>query len=314
MNIEEKIKKNYDLTFFNTFHIRAKARYFVAIKNQDELVKALNWAEEKKLRIFILGGGSNILPVSPAIRGLVVKISGERRSVKGNYISAWAGSGLTKLARLAKQEGLSGLEWAYGIPGQLGGALRGNAGAYGGNLSDLVSEVKVYDLSKRIFIRLNKRACVFGYRDSIFKTNGNLIAVNVKLRLKPGKKSRIGALMKKNLKHRGEIQPRFPSAGCVFKNLKYAELARQNKNLARELKAKGLVRKEKIGVGYLIDQLGLRGESRGGAKISQEHANFIVNSGNASAADVIKLVNLVKNKIKNKYKINLEEEIQYFGH
>lgn len=308
-----KIRKNYDLTYFNTFRISAKAQFFVIVKNEAELLAAVNWAKTKKLPISILGGGSNILPVSELIKGLVVKISGEKYSVKENRMTAWAGTSLAKLVQLAELKKLSGLEWAAGIPGHLGGALRGNAGAYGRDMEELVILVKAYDLDRGAFVELKKNQCGFSYRGSIFKANGSLVAVEAVLEMKPGAKSEIKDLMQKNLSHRRLIQPKEPSAGCVFKNLKYDELKKQNKDLALELEAKGLVKGGKIGVGYLIDRLGLKGVSRGQAEISQTHANFIVNTGKAKAGDVLKLIKLVKKEIKNKYKINLEEEIQYFG-
>jgi len=299
------IEKNFDLTPFTTFRIGGQAEFFVNVKNKEELVKAIDWAKTKKLPITILAGGSNILIVRKKIKGLVLKISGEQYLIKKNYIICWAGMSLTKLAKISELAGLSGLEWSFGIPGSV-------AGAYGSSISDSIVEVEAYDLIKKRLIKLNNKACVFNYRNSIFKKRKNLLIIEVKLKLTKGVSKKIKFLSQRNFNHRFISNPKEPSAGCVFKNLEYRKIVRQNKKLAEFLMAENLVRNGKIGVGYLIDQLGLKGKTIGGAKVSEKHANFIINTGKATAKDVIKLINFIKTKFKNKYKINLEEEIQYF--
>lgn len=313
MNFEDRIKKNFDLAFHNTFHLAGTAEFFIVVKNKQELLAAVNWAKAKKLPVSFFAGGSNILISGKKVKGLVIKIQGDNYSINKNFIKAWPGVNLTKLAKIAAENNLSGLEWAIGIPGSLGGALRGNAGAYGSEISRIVVEAEAYDLSKNKVIKLSNQACRFGYRHSIFKEKKNLIILNVKLKLAKGEAAEIKKIINKNFCHRLTTKPKEPSAGCVFKNLEYNKLIKQNKQLAKHLHDKGLVRGGKIGVGYLIDQLGLKGKSRGGAKISPEHANFIINTGKATPADIIFLIKLIKAKMKNKYKINLQEEIQYFG-
>ena len=313
MPIENKIKTNFDLTPLSTFRIGGRVEFFAEVKNKQELISAINWAKAKKLPLSILAGGSNILIVRKKIKGLVLKISGQGYLIKGNYLAGWAGTSITKLAKIAESAGLTGLEWAYGIPGSIGGAVRGNAGAYGLAMSDTVAEVQAYNLNSGRLVTLNNQTCRFSYRHSIFKTRKNFLIVSVKLKLAKGEPSKIKELSQKNFRHRFESKPKEPSAGCIFKNLEYKKVIKQNKGLAEDLAAKGLVRSGKISAGYLIDQLGLRGKTRGGAKVSQKHANFIINTDKAEAKDVINLINLVKQKIKNKYKINLEGESQYFG-
>ncbi|MDD4900584.1 MAG: UDP-N-acetylmuramate dehydrogenase [Patescibacteria group bacterium] len=313
MLIEKIIKKNYDLTSLTTFRIGGRAEFFVAIKNKRELTQAINWARAKKLPTSFLGGGSNILITSRKIRGLVIKIGGENYSITGNIVSSWSGTGLTRLAKITYNHGLSGLEWALGIPGSIGGAVRGNAGAYGSDISRNVAQVEAYDIAKNRLITLKLRACDFAYRDSVFKQNNNLIIVNVKLALTKGNTEEIKRQAKNNFHQRLANHPKEPSAGCVFKNLEYAKIAEQNKKLAEKLLAEGLFRGNKIGAAYFIDQLGLKSEVRGGARISEKHANFIINAGGAKARDVISLISFIRKKVKEKYKINLEEEVQYFG-
>lgn len=312
MSIENLLKKNFNLTPLTTFRIGGQAEFFMIIKNKRELIKAAVWAKARKLTLSVLAGGSNILITRKKIKGLVLKISGESYFIKKNYIISWAGTGLTKLAKISGQAGLTGLEWSFGIPGSLGGAIRGNAGAYGFNIADRVVLVEAYDLIKNKFIKLDSQACKFGYRDSIFKKRKNLLITSVKLKLTRGTSAEIKSLSLKNFNERVKKLPKEPSAGCVFKNLEYKKIIRQNKELAEDLKAKGLIRGGKIGAAYLIDQLGLKGKTAGQAKVSEQHANFIVNTGQARTKDVVKLIKLIKTRVKHKYKIDLEEEIQYF--
>lgn len=312
MQIDKLIKKNIDLTPLTTFRLGGRADFYAEIKNKQELVSAINWAKARKLPLFVLAGGSNILIVKKKVKGLILKISGERYAIRNNYINCWAGSSLTKIAKASAQAGLTGLEWSFGIPGSAGGAVRGNAGAYGLDISNFVVEVEAYDFVKNKFIKLDNQACGFGYRDSIFKKRKNLLIVKVRLKLAKGALSEIKALSRKNFNHRFSSKPKEPSAGCVFKNLEYKKIIKQNKNLAEDLAAAGLIKGGKIGAAYLIDQLGLKGKTVGGAKVSEQHANFIINTGQAKAKDIVNLIKLIKTIIKHKYKINLEEEIQYF--
>jgi UDP-N-acetylmuramate dehydrogenase len=312
MNIEKIIKKNFDLTPFTTFKIGGRAEYFLVVKNKQELISAIQWAKKNKFPLSILAGGSNILITKKKINGLVLKISGNQYFVKKNYITAWAGTSLTKLSKVSTINSLTGLEWAWGIPGSLGGAVRGNAGAYGSDISKQVFWIEAYDMARGRLIKLNNQACNFSYRHSIFKDNKNLVIVSIKLKLKHGRLAEIKKLAQKNFNNRILTLPNKPSAGCIFKNLELKQLKRQNNKLAKDLVAKGLLRGNKLGTGYLIDQLGFKGKAVGGAKVSEKHANFIISTGKTNAKDVIKLVNVIKKKIKNIYKISIEEEIQYF--
>jgi UDP-N-acetylmuramate dehydrogenase len=313
MSLEKAIKKNYDLTPLTTFKIGGRAEFFAVAKNRRELIEAVNWAKIKKLPLLFIAGGSNILITKKKITGLVIKISGDEYSVKGNSLSAWAGTSMSKLAGVAADSGLSGLEWALGIPGSVGGAVRGNAGAYGSDISGQVAEVEAYDLTKDKLMKFNHQSCGFSYRHSVFKQKKNLLIIKVEIKLNRGKSAEIKKLARKNLLSRKRTNPKEPSAGCIFKNLEYNKLIEENRELAEYLIAKGLFRNGKIGAGYLIGELKLKGKAVGGSKISEKHANFIVNTGHANANNVIALVNLIKKKVKNHYGINLDEEIVYFG-
>ena len=313
MLISQEIKKNYDLTYFNTFRLSGRADFFVTVKDESRLKAAARWARSEKLPIFILGGGSNIILAGRVIKGLVIKISGSDYQIEKDGLISWCGTALTKLAFAAEQRGLSGLEWACGIPGSLGGAIRGNAGAYGSSISDAVAEVEAYDSAKNKIVKFSKAACGFSYRNSIFKEKSKLIIVRAKLKLSRGKSAEIKKIGREYFDARLKKNPREPSAGCIFKNLEFDRLFKVNQALAQDFKAKRLVKAGKIASAHLIDWSGFKGKSRGDAKVSHKHANFIINSGLARPAEVIGLIKLIKRKVKKRYHIILEEEIEYFG-
>jgi len=247
-------------------------------------------AKKSNLPFFILGGGSNILVSDKGYNGLVIKIKNQKSKIKNNRILAEAGLALNRLVELSLKNNLTGMEWAVGIPGTIGGAIYGNAGAFKKSMKDLIKEVEVFDTKDEKIKIFKNKDCKFGYRDSIFKKKKNLIILSASLQLKKGKKMKIKEKIKRYLNYRKETQPlNFPSAGSIFKNPKnfYA--------------------------GFLIEKCGLKGKRIGNAKISEKHANFIVNLGNGKAKDVKKLIKLIKKKVKNKFKIELEEEIQYLS-
>lgn len=312
MSIENKLKKNFDLTACNTFRLAVRAEYFVSVENKRELADALAWARDRRLPFFILAGGSNIILTRKKIKGLAIKITGQDFIIRKNILSSWSGTSLAALVKHSADAGLAGLEWASGIPGSVGGAIRGNAGANGGQIAQNLRSVQVYNITAGKFVRLNNRACRFSYRQSIFKQKNNLIIVKAEFRLSKSTTAELKKIIKKNLLNRLAGQPIEPSAGCIFKNLTLSELAAQNPSLAGRLKSAGAIKNGFVSAGYLIDQAGLKNYLSGRAKISQKHANFIVNTGQASPQDVKKLINLIKRKIKNKYKINLLEEVQSY--
>ena len=284
------VRENISLKNYNTFKIGGKTRYFFAAKNKDKLVSAILVAKKLKLPFFILGNGSNLLVSDKGFKGLVVKIKSGMWKVEGSKTYAEAGVFLTQLLTLALKNNLTGLEWAIGIPGTLGGAIYGNAGAFGKSMSNIVKEVEVYDTNNRKIKILKNKDCKFGYRQSIFKNNKNLIIISAKLRLKKGNKEKIKQKMRAYSNHRVRTQPlKFPSIGSIFKN------------------PKGLFAAE------LIEKCGLKGKRTGNVQVSEKHSNFIINLGKGKARDVLKLINLIKKRVKEKFEVNLEEEIIYLG-
>jgi len=302
-----KTREKIPLKEYTTFKIGGPARYFFVAKNKEDLKNAILWAKKKKLSFFILGGGSNVLFSDKGFNGLVIKLQNTQYEIRNTNVIAGAGVPLQKLVLEAVKKGLSGLENLVGIPGTLGGAIWGNAGAFGREIGDLVEEVKVLDVggSKLEVKKLKKEDCKFGYRNSIFKRRKNWIILEATLKLEKGNKKEIEEKIKEILKLRNEKQPlEFPSAGSVFKNVPIEKVPKKIQEKFKEKIKNGF-----LPAGVLIEAVGLKGFQIGGAKISEKHANFIVNTGEAKARDVLELIELIKKRVKKKFKIELKEEI-----
>ncbi|MBU0620076.1 MAG: UDP-N-acetylmuramate dehydrogenase [Patescibacteria group bacterium] len=306
------IQKNIPLAPFTTFKVGGPAKFFIQVQNKIELINALKWAENNKKQIFILGGGSNVIINDNGINGLVIKINNKNIKVDKEIVRCGAGTSLAEIINAGFNNNLSGIEWAIGIPmATIGGAVRGNAGAFGSLISDIVERIEVLDMQTKKFVFFKNKDCEFSYRESIFKNNKNYLIWSCVLKMQKSKKSEINAKLSKYLKIRKEKQETMPSAGCIFKNLKISNLYELNANLANKAIKEGSVKCEMVGTRWLIDLMGLKGTIIGGAQISLEHANFIINTGNASAKDIIKLINYIKKQAKIKFNVRLEEEIQY---
>lgn len=306
------IRQNIELSPYSSFNIGGRAKYFTEISSRDELAEAIKWSEDNKVPYLILGGGSNIVINSSDIYALVVRMSNKDMAFKGERIECGAGLELSQAVNRAAGQGLSGLEWAIGIPGSIGGAVRGNAGAYGSSVSESIEMVEAYKLLNRKFEFMSNRDCLFGYRDSIFK-NKNLIIWQVSLKLHYQDAAIIKEKMAQNAGRRNEKLPKLPSAGSIFKNITWDYLQECNPGLAESAASSGAVKGGMVASAWVIDRLGLKGKVIGGAKISLEHANFIVNTGRATAENVITLISYIKQQARDRMGIQLNEEVQYFG-
>ena len=285
-----KFRTDVLLKNYTTFRIGGPAKYFYIARTKQDLIKAIKTAKELKLLFFVLGGGSNLLVSDKGYNGLVISyqlsIINFLPLKAGFKIVAGAGLPLGKLVSASAEKGLTGLEWAAGIPGTIGGAIRGNAGAFGKSMADVVKSVEVFNVGENISRPFLNKDCEFEYRDSIFKHNSNLIILSAKIQLKKGDKKEIQKKIKEYLDKRKKTQPLgFPSAGSIFKN------------------------PEGFFAAELIEKCGLKGKKINEVQISEIHSNFIVNLGKGKAKDVEKLIKLVKQKVKQKFGIDLEEEI-----
>lgn len=288
--IEPQLLVNEPMSKHTTFRIGGEADMYVSVQNAAQLCALIRAAAETDTPFMVIGNGSNILVGDGGIRGLVIEIGAGISDiiVKGNVITAGAGALLSRIAAEAAKASLSGVEALSGIPGTLGGGLYMNAGAYGGELKNIVKTVTYVDGNGDIKT-IDNAACGFGYRKSVFSSGGRYI-VSAELELTPGNGDDIRAAMADYNKRRSDKQPlSYPSAGSTFK------------------------RPEGYFAGALIEGAGLKGASVGGAAVSEKHAGFIINTGGATAADVMALIEYVQKKVREKYGVDLEPEVRLIG-
>lgn len=276
----------------SSFKIGGPADVAVFPKDKTELCAAVRELKSSGIPYTVVGNGSNILFDDAGYRGCVIFTEKMNDvTVEGNSLSAGAGASFTAMAVAAKNASLTGLEFAYGIPGSCGGAVVMNAGAYGGEVSQVLESCTLFDAEKCEFFTLSRDEMNFSYRHSILSDNKNLICLSATFTLKEGKKDEIDAVMRDLMQRRRSKQPlEYPSAGSVFKR-----------------PAPDLF------VGKMIEDSGLKGYTIGGAQVSEKHAGFIINVGGATAKDVLDLVEHIKSIIRANYGVELECEIRRVG-
>lgn len=283
-----RIEENISLKKYTTYKVGGKARCVVYPKNVDKLVKLIKLLNQNNIKYKIIGNGSNLLFSDKDYDGILIKlVDFDDIEINDNRIKVGAGYSLMKLSRIAMKNSLTGLEFAAGIPGTVGGAVFMNAGAYKSDMGYIVKSVKVLTPDYRI-IELENRELDFHYRTSYLKKHPKYICLEAVIKLEYGSKSAIENLMKERLKRRMSSQPlNYPSAGSVFRNPK------------------------DMFAGELIENLGLKGMKHNGAMISDKHANFIVNTGNAKSEDIKYLIDYAYNKVKEKYNVEMVVEQEF---
>lgn len=283
----EKIEKDISLSTLTTYKTGGIAKLVVYPNNINNLKQMLKLIHKYNIKYFILGKGSNTLFSDKEFNGVIIKLDKLNNfKIKQTEIYVESGMILSELVQASVKNELTGLEFAIGIPGTIGGAIYMNAGAYGNNMSNIVKSVIV--LNEKFQIKeLPLEKLKFDYRYSIFQANKNLICIAANIKLEHGNHDEIASKIKENLLKRKNSQPlEYPSAGSVFRN--------PEGNYA----------------GKIIEELGLKGKNIGGAEISTKHANFIINKNNASSSDILNLIKLVQKEVKDKYKIDLKLEQQ----
>ncbi|MEK7599207.1 MAG: UDP-N-acetylmuramate dehydrogenase [Patescibacteria group bacterium] len=305
------IRENEKLADYSTFKIGGLAKYFAVVRSKKELIEALNFAEKKNLPFFVFGEGSNVLFGDKGYGGLAVKMQIEDIRIENFKMFTAAGLALSRLINESIGAGLAGLEWAAGIPGTVGGAAAGNAGAYGHSISEFVKNIAVLSRSGsggRQIKNYPPEQCDFVYRASRFKKpDNNEIILEIEFNLVKGDREKSEKIIKETLEKRKNKFVPYPSAGCSFKNIIIDEL--KNKKEFLKLIPPQKIKAGKFPAGWLIENCGLKGKQIGGAKIAEEHSNYIVNAGGAKAGDVMKLIDLCKQKTREKFNLDLEEEI-----
>lgn len=287
---EENVHTDEPMSRHTTFRIGGNADYFVKPGNADEVAAVIVVCREYNIPYFILGNGSNLLVSDDGYRGMIINIMDNMDSVTvdGRIITAQAGAMLVRVSVMARDNALTGLEFASGIPGTIGGAVYMNAGAYGGEMKNVVKTVRAIDEYGRIY-ELDSEKMDFSYRHSIVEER-KLIVLEVTLELEHGSREAIDDRMKELAEARRSKQPlEYPSAGSTFK------------------------RPEGYFAGKLIMDAGLRGYSVGGAQVAEKHCGFVINKGGATASDVVELIRDVQHDVDDKFGVTLEPEVKILG-
>ncbi len=290
----DAVKEEEKLCRYTSFKIGGRADLFYAAKDIDSLQKAVKTAKDLEIPVVLIGAGNNILVSDEGLRGLVIR-NECRREIKifdKNKILVDAGIEFSELIEFAAENSLSGLEFASGIPGSVGGAVYMNAGAYGSSIGELIIKGNVIDREGNAY-ELDKKDFSFGYRSSRLQKSGEIL-VSVVLALEKGKKEEIFGKMNEIIEIRKSKHPSngIPCAGSYFKNI-----------------AEGKAKRESAGL--YLDKAGVKNFKAGGAEVFEKHANFIINTGNAKASDVLRLAEMMKKSVKEKFGIELEEEVIY---
>lgn len=287
---EENIHFEELMSSHTTFRVGGPAECYIEIENAEQLQRVQRYLYQVEYPFTIVGNGSNLLVSDNGYQGIVLQIGGKMSdiSVEGNVIVARAGASMAQVSAAAWKNGLTGLEFASGIPGTVGGGVVMNAGAYGGELAQVVTSVQVLNKDSE-FLTLDNATMEFGYRKSTIRRQP-FIVTEVTFKLTPGEPEAIKSKMDELAAKRREKQPlEFPSAGSTFK------------------------RPEGHFAGELIMNAGLRGFQVGGARVSDKHCGFVINTGNASAADIMDVIWEVQRRVKDRFEVELEPEVVFLG-
>lgn len=287
---EQRVLKDEPMKLHTTFRVGGPADFFVMPGTKEELRDIVGLCKNEEVPYYIMGNGSNLLVADKGYRGVIIQVYREMNSisVSGRRITAQAGALLSKIAGKALESELAGFEFASGIPGTLGGACMMNAGAYGGEMKDVLEKVAVMTLDGE-FLTISSENLDMGYRTSIIEKNGYIVLEAV-IALENGERKDIQNRMEELREKRVSKQPlEYPSAGSTFK------------------------RPEGYFAGKLIEETGLRGFQTGGAQVSEKHCGFVINTGNATAADIMGLMRQVSLRVEAKFGVTLEPEVRRLG-
>ena len=281
-----KIKENEDMSKYTSFKAGGKARFLIKANQIQDIKDAIKIAKEQNIPFLVIGNGSNILFRDGLYNGIIIKVELNKLEINENKATVSAGVKNAVLAQKLLENELTGFEFAAGIPGTIGGAIRMNAGAYGGEIKDILEEVTYLDYSTLEEKTITNKECDFKYRHSVFCNNQNII-LSATFNFNKDEKINIQEKMNLYAKSRKDKQPlEYPSAGSTFK------------------------RGEDFITAKLIDECGLKGYTIGGAQVSEKHAGFIINKDKATSKDIIELIDYVKKVVKEKKGKNIELEIE----
>ena len=300
------VLENIPLSKYTTLGIGGPAKYFVEARSVEELKEAVDFAKEKSLDVLTISGGSNLLVNDPGFPGLVIKLDLTGIKLDGETVIASAGSTLGELVDFANSNSLSGAEKLAGIPGSIGGAIYGNAGAYGQTVSDKLDIVNV--LRDGEVKSLSKDECAFEYRDSGFKRMKNTIILEAQFKFENGDKEELVKSSQETIEKRKEkYKPGIKTPGSFFKNVLIQDLPENmQKDMPKDYYGK-------VPAWWFLEQVGAKDARLGKVHIADFHANLFVNEGNGTAKDFFNLTKQYKMKVKEKFGIDLEPEVQLVG-
>ncbi len=303
LNIQEKIS----LKKYNTFNIGGEARYFISVENAEELKEALNFAKENNQEYFILAGGSNVLFPDLGYDGLIIKINIKDIQFNATEVTAGAGAMLSQLINLAVEQNLTGMENLFGIPGTVGGAVRGNAGAFGTEIINVITQAEALNIETGEVKTLSKEECELEYRNSLFKKNKNWIILRATFKLEIGVQERSKKVMKEIIEKRNKLQLQsVKTAGSFFANPVANE--RVQKMFEEEKNTKCI--EGRVPAGWLLDKAGMKGERIGDIATGENQANYFINLGEGTFDQVLQLVSMAKMRVRDEFDVQLKEEVE----
>lgn len=301
----QEVQEQVPLSPLTTFEIGGLARYLVDVRSEAEIREAIQWAEEKQVSFVVLAGGSNVLVPDAGLDALVIRIKGDLYGVESGAVDSWAGTNLLALIRAVGTQGYGGWEKLAGIPGTIGGAVRGNAGAFGSEIKDFVQKVRALNVQTGESREFSNTECDFSYRHSFFKDHPEWVVTRVQLELlqiDPNESAKLAddTIAEREKRHLQNVR----AAGSFFMNpvapQQIIDLFEQEKGVAS--------REGRVPAGWLIEKAGMKGATVGGAIASLQHPNYIVNQGNATDEDVRELARQVKEAVKKQFGVALTEE------
>lgn len=309
-----KIKNNFSLSKIAYMRVGGKAELFTSVKTERELKYAIKYCLEKQKKWRVIGDGSNIIPNDNGVNGLVIqnKIIGMR--IKNQIAFSGAGENLLKFIFLLNKNGLAGIEKMAGIPGTVGGAIYGNAGAYGQEIQNHIKYVRVYDTLHNKIYWISRKRCQFSYRESIFKKRKELIILSAKFALEHDKPKTLKNISKNIIALRQQkYPPGLACPGSFFKNIVISKLPLQVQEFVKKsIKKSNLSQWHgKLPAGYLLEKIGAKNFKCDGIRVAKHHANLIYNNGRGKSKNIAILSDILKKKVKNKFGITLEAEVQF---
>ena len=303
-----QVIENAPLSRYTRFEIGGPARFLANVSCESALAEALRISADHELRHTLIGGGTNLIVDDSGFPGLVLRYTASAMDVDGRRVRVEAGAVLQDLVDRTVDLGLRGLETMTGIPGWVGGAIYGNAGAYGHAIRECIESVRFFD--GRAIREFDRESCEFGYRESIFKRHKDWIVLAAHMCFEASDSAELRTTADGILKIRNEkYPPTMRCAGSIFKNLMLADLPEPIRAKVPER----VIREGKVPAAYFLEQAGAKGMSAGGIRVADYHANLVYNTGSGTSAELRLVIENLKTRVRDRFGVQLEEEVQYVG-